>query len=238
MKTNKKLFLEFDESSYNKQINRITEISNTLLDAANELLKLDVKGYKAENLIDGNFLDIFHGHQKTEHDKPQWKNLGISYEKYLELRELDTTKLEELNEKYNTEKNYKVELYEHSQNIFERSETYARTTFSPLRHGCEKIMKYAPNKKEYSLTDLLSFKGNKAVIEVPKECYENYAINQSQIDLMNEIRIFVENGRKLGAEYKDLKSVLGNYFHPTFHSLSYDLKKVDFDLLIILSNRI
>jgi tetratricopeptide (TPR) repeat protein len=83
------LFLTTDQAAFERYQNQIITYSEIYTTASKELVNLDVKGYKAENLINGNFLVIFHEYHKNEHAQPQWANLGISYEN---LDQLDKAK--------------------------------------------------------------------------------------------------------------------------------------------------
>ncbi|WP_127844138.1 hypothetical protein [Psychroflexus aestuariivivens] len=225
-----KLYLKFDQSRYDNQIKMISNIAKIYTDAANELLKLDVKGYKAENLINGDFITLFDEYHKSEHSKikdPVFKKL--SYEKYLDLRELDTTKLEELQSEHEKRKNFCFELYEVNDLFFTKAETNQTRNIS-----FAKAMNSAPVKRRYTIDKVLSFKGNKAIINIPKKPFEVHALNRNQIDLMQDVSDFINTSRKLGLTYEKVKPHIAVYLS----DLSIDLKTFSFDFNEILKSRL
>ena len=64
-----KLFLTTDQQSFERYQNQMIAYGEVYTNASKELVNLDVKGYKAENLINGKFLVLFHDHHKNEHQK-------------------------------------------------------------------------------------------------------------------------------------------------------------------------
>jgi hypothetical protein len=231
------LFLTTDQAAFERYQNQIITYSEIYTTASKELVNLDVKGYKAENLINGNFLVIFHEYHKNEHAQPQWANLGISYEKYLNLKEFDTTKLEALEAEHESIKNLEIELYQINHSFFIYAENRASRDSS-----YQKALTFAPEKKVYRLfDDLLSFKENTAKVDIPKKPFEIHALNKLQIDLLQDVTDYVNASSKLGLKYRDVLKVVENYVkwkdgRPT--GLSYDLKTIEFDYKKILSKRL
>ena len=230
-----KLFLSTDQENYNRYLNQIISYGEVYTTASKELVNLDVKGYKAENLINGGFLALFHDHHKNEHQKIEWANLGIRYEKYLELKEFDLTKLQELEAEHERIIELKFELYETNDSFFSFSEYRTRDS------SYQKALTFSPEKKVYKVFDFLSFKGNTAKVDIPKKPFEVHALNKSQIDLLQDLTDYVNASIKIDLKYRDVLKVVEDYVkwtdgHPT--GLSYDLKTIEFDYKKILSKRL
>ena len=231
-----KLFLTTDQQSFERYQNQIITYSEIYIQASKELIKLDVKGYKAQNLTNGGFVALFHDHHKQVHSQPEWANLGIRYEKYLELKEFDLTKLQELEAEHERIIELKFELYETNDSFFSFSENRASRDSS-----YQKALTFAPEKKVYKVFDFLSFKGNTAKVDIPKKPFEVHALNKLQIDLLQDVSDYVAASSKLGLEYRDVLKVVEVYikwtdWRPT--GLSYDLKTIEFSYNKILNQKL
>jgi hypothetical protein len=230
-----KLFLTTDQQSFERYQNQIITYSEIYIQASKELIKLDVKGYKAQNLTNGGFVALFHDHHKQEHQKIEWANLGIRYEKYLNLKELELGKLEALEAEHETIRNLEIELYATNNSFFTYAESQTRNTLY------QEAMKLSPEKLTYKVFDFLSFKGNTAKVDIPKKPFEIHALNKLQIDLLQNISDYVDASRKLGLKYSDVLKVIENYVkfsegRPT--GLSFDLKTVEFSFNKILNQKL
>jgi hypothetical protein len=228
-------FLTTDQEAYNRLQNLILTFSEIYTDAAKELVNLDVKGYKAENLTNGGFLTIFHEYHKAEHAQPEWSKLKISYEKYLNLKEIDLKNLEHLEFWHKERKDFETQLYDTNHSFFSFADNKTRDSLF------QNIMKLAPEKRVYRLFNLLSFKGNTVKVEIPKKPFEIHALNKLQIDLLQDIKDYVNASRKLGLEYRDILKVVKDYVkwtdgRPT--GLSNDLKNIEFSYNQILNKRL
>jgi len=232
-----KLFLTTDQQSFERYQNQMIAYGEVYTNASKELVNLDViKGYKAENLINGGFLALFHDHHKNEHQKIEWANLGIRYEKYLELKEFDLTKLQELEAEHERILALEFKLYETNDSFFRMAENRASRDSS-----YQKALTFAPEKLTYKVFDFLSFKGNTAKLKIPKEPFSVHALNKAQIDLLQDVSDYVAASSKLGLEYRDVLKVVEVYIkwtdgRPT--GLSYDLKTIEFSYNNILNQRL
>ena len=230
-----KLFLTTDQQAFERYQNQMINFGAVYTNAAKELINLDVKGYKAENLINGGFVALFHDHHKNEHAQPEWARLKISYEKYLNLKEIDFSKLEALQAEHERIVELEFKLYETNNSFFTYASNETRNTLYI------EAMKLAPEKKVYKVFDFLSFKGNTAKVEIPKKPFEVHALNKSQIDLLQDVSDYVNASSKLGLEYRDVLKVVEDYVkwtdgRPT--GLSYDLKNIEFSYNKILNQRL
>jgi hypothetical protein len=231
-----KLFLTTDQQSFERYQNQMITYSEIYIQASKELIKLAVKGCKAENLTNGGFVALFHDHHKQVHSQPEWANLGIRYEKYLELKEFDLTKLQELEAEHERIIELKFELYETNDSFFSFSENRASRDSS-----YQKALTFAPEKLTYKVFDFLSFKGNTAKVDIPKKPFEVHALNKLQIDLLQDVSDYVAASSKLGLEYRDVLKVVEVYikwtdWRPT--GLSYDLKTIEFSYNKILNQKL
>ena len=230
-----KLFLTTDQQSFERYQNQMIAYGEVYTNASKELVNLDVKGYKAENLINGGFLEKFHQYHKAEHAQPEWERLKISYLKYLYLKELNVEKLEALEAEHERILALEFKLYETNDSFFRMAENRTRDT------SYLEVMKLAPEKKVYKVFDFLSFKGNTAKVDIPKKPFEIHALNKAQIDLLQDVSDYVNASSKLGLEYRDVLKVVEVYIkwtdgRPT--GLSHDLKNIEFSYNNILNQRL
>jgi len=230
-----KLFLTTDQQSFERYQNQMIVYGEVYTNASKELVNLDVKGYKAENLINGGFLEKFHQYHKAEHAQPEWERLKISYLKYLYLKELNVEKLEALEAEHERILALEFKLYETNDSFFRMAENRTRDT------SYLEAMKLAPEKKVYKVFDFLSLKGNTAKVDIPKKPFEIHALNKAQIDLLQDVSDYVNASSKLGLEYRDVLKVVENYVkwkdgRPV--GLSFDLKKIEFSYNQILNQRL
>jgi hypothetical protein len=230
------LFLTTDQAAFDRYQNQIISFGEVYTNAAKELINLDVKGYKAENLINGGFVALFHDHHKNEHaQQPQWANLGIRYEKYLDLKEFDTTKLEALETEHERIIGLEFKLYETNDSFFRMAENRTRDT------SYLEAMKLAPERASYKVFDLLTFSGNKAKVKIPKKPFEVHALNKAQIDLLQDVTDYVNASGKLGLEYRDILKNVEKYVkweNGRSSGLSFDLKQIHFSYNNILNQRL
>jgi len=230
-----KLFLTTDQQAFERYQNQMINFGAVYTNAAKELINLDVKGYKAENLINGGFVALFHDHHKNEHAQPEWARLKISYEKYLNLKEIDFSKLEALQAEHERIVELEFKLYETNNSFFTYASNQTRNTLYI------EAMKLAPEKKVYKVFDFLSFKGNTVKVDLPIKPFEIHALKKSQIDLLQDVSDYVAASSKLGLEYRDVLKVVEVYIkftdgRPT--GLSYDLKTIEFSYNKILNQKL
>ena len=230
-----KLFLSTDQKSFERYQNQMITYGEVYTNASKELARLDVKSCKAENLTNGKFLALFHEHHKNEHAQPEWSKLKISYEKYLNLKEIDLEKLEALEAEHEQILALEFKLYETNNSFFTFAENKTRDT------SYLEAMKLAPERASYKVFDFLSFKGNTAKVEIPKKPFEVHALNKSQIDLLQDLTDYVNASIKIDLKYRDVLKVVEDYVkwtdgHPT--GLSYDLKTIEFSYNKILNQKL
>ena len=230
-----KLFLTTDQQAFERYQNQMINFGAVYTNAAKELINLDVKGYKAENLINGGFVALFHDHHKNEHAQPEWARLKISYEKYLNLKEIDFSKLEALQAEHERIVELEFKLYETNNSFFTYASNQTRNTLYI------EAMKLAPEKKVYKVFDFLSFKGNTVKVDLPIKPFEIHALKKSQIDLLQDVSDYVNASSKLGLEYRDVLKVVKVYIkwtdgRPT--GLSHDLKTIEFSYNKILNQKL
>ena len=230
-----KLFLTTNQQSFERYQNQMIEFGEVYTNASKELANLDIQGIKAENLINGGFVALFHEYHKAEHAQPEWERLKISYLKYLDLKELDTTRLEALESEHERIIGLEFKLYETNDSFFSFAENRTRDT------SYQKALTFAPEKLTYKVFDFLSFKGNTAKVDIPKKPFEVHALNKAQIDLLQDVSDYVAASSKLGLEYRDVLKVVKVYIkytdgRPT--GLSYDLKNIEFSYNNILNQRL
>jgi hypothetical protein len=229
------LFLTTDQAAFDRYQNQIISFGEVYTNAAKELINLDVKGYKAENLINGGFVALFHDHHKNEHQKIEWERLKISYLKYLDLKEFDLTKLEALDAEHERIIELKFELYETNDSFFSFCENRSRDT------SYQKALTFAPEKLTYKVFDFLSFKGNTAKVDIPKKPFTIHALNKAQIDLLQDVTDYVNASGKLGLKFRDILKTVEDYIkwtdgRPT--GLSHNLKNIEFSYNNILNQRL
>ncbi len=234
----------FDEKGYENNLKLITGTAQIYIDADKELKKLKVKGFRADSLTNGGFMDIFNKYQKKEYQKSKAaKELGLTYEKFLDLQELDTTKLKELEQNHQLMKDRTVDLYEYNDSFFKYAELNKSTDTK-----FERVLEIAPSKKSYKLLKLFSISSGKVNVLLSKEPFDVYALKQEQIQIMYDVSDYVKASKAIGLQYKDVwpmvkkflfdDSSLPNETRSGKHGLSRDLNDVIFGYNKILTYKI
>jgi hypothetical protein len=190
----------FDDRGYESNIKSITTAAQIYFDAAKELRKLKVKGFRMESLTKGGFMGIFNDYQKKEYQKSKAaKELGLTYEKFLDLQELDTTKLKELEQRHEQMKDRTIDLYEYNNSFFHYAEI-KKSTDARFRRALE----IAPKKKSYKILKLFSISGSKVNILLSKEPFNVYALSQEQIQIMYDVADYVKASKAIGLQYNEV----------------------------------
>lgn len=217
-----KHLLEFREDLYKSTVQSITEIGLKLVEAANEMEKLRLPRPKPKDLIDGIFVQhVTDFYKKEWATNPAFKH--ISFDKYLEFVELDTTKLQQLETLYNQGKNSKLSYYKFNNLFFRRFEH---------KRGGEETLKKAGNKIELKYSELFKLQGDEVLVDLNEEYFKLYATSESQLEKITEIESFVKSARNLKVEYESIKSILGSLIN----DLSYDLSMVKINYHYLLQN--
>lgn len=238
---NKNLKIGFDQKGYDSTIERITNAAQIYFDASRELEKLKVKNIKADDLLKGGFIDLFTKYQKNEYENSSSaKELDLTFEKFLDLRELNTSKLKELQEIHERNENTFIELYKYNDSFFR---------FAEARHfnniKLKNALEQAPKKERFNILELFEIKNNKVKILLKKDMFDIYALNKEQIKLMHDVSDFIRSSKVIGLTYNDLWPHVGKYLHDDYsliqqqktgqHGLSQDLSKIIFSYNKVLS---
>lgn len=241
---NKNLKIGFDQKGYESMVDRITNAAQIYFDASKELEKLKVKNIKADVLLEGGFIQLFTKHQKKEYENSILvKELDLTFEKFLELRELNTTRLQELEEMHERNKNYFIELYKYNNSFFQFAEN-RQTNNSLLKRSLER----APKKEKINILQLFEIKDNKVKILLNKEPFTVYAFNKEQIQIMHDVTEFIKCSKTLGLTYDNVWQHVEKYLHDDHslisqqktgqHGLSRDLSEIIFSYNKILTYKI
>ncbi|WP_157206821.1 hypothetical protein [Mariniflexile maritimum] len=241
---NRNLKIGYDQKGYNATIERITNAANIYINASKELEKLKVKNIKSEDLLNGGFMDVFMKHQKNEYDNSaSAKELDLTFEKFLELRDLNTSRLKELEQMHERTKDSIIELYQYNNSFFQYAEVRQNSN-QQLKRALEK----APKKISYRILELFNIKDNKVIIALSKEPFSIYAFHKDQVQIMHDVTDFIKASKVIGLTYDDLWPHVGKYLYDDHsliqqqqtgeHGLSRDLSKVIFSFNKVLTYKI
>lgn len=241
---NKDLKIGFDLKAYDRNINQITNAAQIYFDASKELEKLKIKGIKVDELTKGGFMKIFLDYQKNEFEKSiSAKELDLTFEKFLDLRDLNTTKLKELEDLHEKQKDKLIELFEYNDSFFKHAE-FLQNTNPILKRALEK----APKKQSLQISKLFDIKNNKVKISLNSEPFNIYAFDKEQIQLMYNITDYIKAAKVIELTYSDVWTHVGKYLYDDYsiisqhqtgeHGLSQNLEKVIFSFNKVLTYKI
>lgn len=232
--------LDFEESEYEIFKNKMLSVGNLLVDAKKELENLGAK-YELEDLLSGNFLDMFHNYQRRAkaQEKDSFAN-RLSYEKYLELLDYDISKIEEIEKSYKSLAFIEYEFYSYNNSFYNYCE------YNIIRNASLKeYLEDAPTKKIIKPIDLFVINRNVIKVNLDKDLFTVYATNSKQTDMIKHIKQFVDLSKKLHLTAKEVKSVIGKYLFSEEHitdfqrrtgkaGLSADMEIINFNYEEIL----
>ena len=237
---NKRIELEFDQSGYERLKNYATETGQIVLDAKRILENLEVKS-NAKELLDGEFVSMFHKHHKNAHaNEKDGFAKRLSYEKYIEMLEFDITPLIELENNYKNRISKSDEYYRRNHRFYQYCEVRA-----PRNPFLKDFLDEAPGKTSLSIKDLFKISRNKVIVEIDTELFTLYTTNSKQIEVMNDITNFVKISKRLGLKREEDKPLINSYlFDDSFNiqqfrrgkiGLSLDLNTINFNNYKILT---
>jgi len=230
------LKIGFKEDSYNSKIEFINTAAQIFFDAEKELENQKAKDIKAESLTNGNFVKALHEYHKSQYEKSSYKNDGISFEKFLNLLEVNTSELEKLEERFKAYQSRTIDLYEVNTDFYQYCELNKMSN-----HKLKAALEKAPTKKSYSVFDLFEIKGNKVKIDLPRKPFEIHAMDKTQIQLMHDVTDFISKAKALELKYNEVNPLIKKYLRPLnprfgdTPGLSTDLNTIVFDYQKVLS---
>lgn len=230
-KPNRDLEVQFDQQSYDLLASMVNQNLGLLDEAKQEFKKLNVEVESLEQLEQSDFLELVENSYKAKFDKSAMKKDGVSFEKFKEINEVDTSKVEDLQARYNQKKNQVEEFYAYNDSFFKRCES-AYTSKDPFK---EKIFKLAPEKKKYKLSDFYTIKGNKIKLDIPREPFRMFLFNKHQRELMISLNKFVEASKELEFEPKFIRTAIGKYLSK---NCDYQLSEISFKYDAILTHKL
>jgi len=218
-----KIILEYNEKSHPNFENHFQGVSVIFNDTITEFKKLNVDTKLSfEDLKQGDFIKIFHKYHESQHKK-FYK--AFLYDKYIENCGLDTTHLQELEDRYKVFLNGKFDFYKLNNSFYSYSKHRTRDFVFA------EIMKSAPTIKTYTLFDFVKISKDKIIVNVPKELFMLYAENKKQIVLIEDIKNYVQASRALNIERKHILEPINKFVK----DLSTDLETIEFNYNSILT---
>ncbi len=224
-----KVKLDFDQHGYDSLKNYALETGEIILKAKTILNNLEVK-CNAKDLIDGEFISRFHKHHKTAHqNETDGFAKRLSYEKYIEMLEYDTTPLIELESIYKTRTEKSYEFYPQNDKFYKYCEMRA-----PRSPFLKDFLDEAPSKVSILLKDLFKISRDKVVVNLNEEFFTLYTTNSKQILIINTVRELIKNCEKLGKKVDEVRPLIKEYlFEGNIQSekigLSNDMKTINFN---------
>ena len=211
----KNKLLHFDESNYNGYIKTIENNAQLLVDAALKLKKHKVK-ITPDELRDGNFISRLLDYHKGQHNT----NISLkilSFEKYLELIELEYSELEALERKYLDIKDHVFKFYSNNNSFYNYCETWDTDVVFP-------------KKVEINMSDCFTFKGASFVVILDDKYFKLYSTNNKQLDQITKLNNLLKSFREMGIEYQDAKPLFGSWIR----DLDFKLNSFNLNYMQIL----
>ena len=212
--------LSFDKEMYNGYITSIRSHALKLVEAAEVMHELGLPKVTPNTLLGGEFVV-----RVLEFYKKEWSsNIAfkhVSFDKYLEFIELNYSKLEELENEYNSMKNHSYVFYRQN-DLF----------YSFCEHRFKEGLVNAPEKDTLKVSDLFVLKGTTVDVNLSEEYFKLYATNDRQLEKIKDIDDFVNSSRKMGADYKTIKDVLKSWLL----DLNYNLEQYTINYNYLLQN--
>ncbi len=224
-----KVKLDFDQNGYDSLKNYVLETGEIILKAKTILNNLEVK-CNTKDLIDGEFISRFHEHHKNAHqNETDGFAKRLSYEKYIEMLELDTTPLIELESTYKSRVERSYEFYSKNNSFYKYCEFRA-----PRSAFLKDFLDDAPNKISILLKDLFKISRDKVIININEELFTLYTTNSKQILIINTVRELIKNCEMLGKKVDEVRPLIkeylveGNILSEKI-GLSNDMKTINFN---------
>lgn len=204
--------LHFNESRYLSFKKSIYNHANILIVAAAELHRLGLTNIESEDLKDGQFTEHLLSFHKKEHAKNASLKI-VSFEKYLDLIELEYKNLQKLESKYLESIDTTFEFYPNNDPYF----NYCRS------RNPQALLKAKP-KVYLKMSSLFTVKGNDITVNLPNKYFKLYSTNQNQLEKIDEIDTYFNAAKKIEAKHKNVKEVLGKWVTKLDYTLkSYEL---------------
>lgn len=217
--------LEYNETSHRNLESHFQSVSIIFNETLTEFEKLKVDTRLSfEDLKRGNFIEIFHEYHESQHKK-FYK--AFLYDKYLEACGLDISNLQELENKYKIMLNGKFGFYKFNNSFYSYCEHRTRDLLFA------EIMKSAPTRISYTMFDFVKISKSKITVDVPKNLFIIQTTSKKQIQLIDDIKKYVEISKSLNVDYKLVKNAISKYVK----NISTDLTSIEFNHNSILTIR-
>jgi len=234
-----KQILNYNEEHHLRFKEGLNVVIEKLTIAANELKKQGADKYSLEDLKDGNFQKAFEDYHKAEKMKNDLTK-GMVFEKYLELFGHTNTELIKLEHEYKGYLNAEYSYYIRNHSFYEHCK--GRSYLNPDLKVFEES---APQKKTYKLFDFIKIKGNTVTVDVSKELFTLYSTNKKQLEIMEDVKQYINAAKKLELTASDISEPLKKYLIYNTNNfrfrgsskvgLSDDLSEINFDYNKILT---
>lgn len=228
-KTN--LQIQYDQSGKDILANSVNECIGFLNEAKQELKNNKVEIESLEQLSQSDFVELLNQSLQGKYENSNVADeLELSFDEFKELKKVDTSKLEELQARYDQKKNQIESLYDYNTSFFQFCESQPSGDFE-----CKAALKKAPKKQDYRIGDMFSIVGNKVKIDIPEKPFEMYLLNNKQKELIVSIQKFIEASKELDFELKFIWDAVRIYLSK---DCDYDLKDVVFNYNEILKQKL
>ncbi len=231
-----KVKLDFDQEGYVSLENFVKETGGFLLSAKTVLENLEVN-CNAKDLLDGEFVAKFHEHHKKAHENEKdGFAKRLRYEKYIEMLELDITKLMELEADYKFRINKTYDFFKHNNSFYRHCEIHA-----PRNSFLKGFLDEAPSKVSLLIKELFKISRNKVIVNIDRDLFTLYTTNNRQIKIINDLLLLVDICKRLGKTSKEIKPLIKSYlvddsnFNSSKVALSEDLETINFNYNKILT---
>lgn len=197
--------LEYNKTSHQKYIfhfEQINEIFQEVLTELRDLKITDKLNYK--DLETGDFIGISDNFHMQYHAN-NYKD--FIYSKYIENCGLDTTKLLQLENRYKNILNAEYKFYDSNNSYW--------SFVSSRKHDFKysNILKTMPKLMVYKSSDFVKITSTKVAVNLPEKYFTLSTTNNKQVELIDNIKKYVELSKSLNIDYKLVKDAVGKYIN-------------------------
>lgn len=214
--------LNFNEDAYNSHVETIQKTQTLFEDASAQLKQLGLT-VPPKSLMDGNIHGRAEKHYREKYESSSFYKEGISFEKYMDLKEVTLESLMEVEE---TIKNHLASVFKFYP---DQHDFYS---YYELRREPE-INERAGKKVELPITKLFRWVNEKEIeVLLDKKYFELYSTSKEQLQKIKDIEEFISASKKMAVPYELVKRAVGIWAK----RISYDLTSYSINYFEVLKS--
>ena len=214
--------MNFNEDAYNAHVETIQKTQTLLEDVSAQLEQLGLT-VPPKSLINGNVHGRAEKHYREKYESSTFFDEGISFEKYMYLKEVNLEPLRAIEET----------IQNHLATVFKfYPEQHDFYSYYELRREPE-INDRAGKKVELPITKLFRWVSEKEIeVLLDKKYFELYSTSKEQLQKIKDIEEFISASKKMAVPYELVKRAVGIWAK----RISYDLTSYSINYFEVLKS--